>query len=223
MIVWSLVAYAGQACFFSRFLVQWIASERAKRSVAPVTFWWLSLAGTVMMGAKTIASGDVVFTPGYLVNGTIYVRNLWLSGRAEKKRSRLGPVPAAVLALVAAALIFTVGGAQPREGLADSVFWLRIGILGQVIWGSRFLLQWWFTERAGLSHFPRAFWWFSLVGSILNLAYTWQYGVQLGDWVFFVGFLMTPIYPIRNLMLEHAARRRGKGADAPESTERERS
>ena len=99
MIVWSLVAYAGQACFFSRFLVQWIASERAKRSVAPVTFWWLSLAGTVMMGAKTIASGDVVFTPGYLVNGTIYVRNLWLSGRAEKKRSRLGPVPAAVLAL----------------------------------------------------------------------------------------------------------------------------
>lgn len=223
MTIWDFLAWAGQGCFFSRFLVQWIASERAKRSVAPVVFWWLSLCGTVMVGSKTIASGDAVLTPGYLVNGTIYLRNLWLSGKGEKQRSRLGPLPAALLALLAFVLIFTVGGAQPREGLADSFFWLGIGITGQMVWGSRFLLQWWFTERTGRSHFPRAFWWFSLVGSILNLAYTWQYAVQLGEWVFFVGFLPTPIYPIRNLMLERAARREGRGGDASESAEDERS
>lgn len=209
MSTWNLLAWIGQGCFFSRFFLQWVASERAKRSVAPVAFWWLSLGGTALVGAKTIAAGDAVLAPGYFVNGAIYLRNLWLSGRRERRRSRLGPVPAAGLAVLAAVLLFTVGGARPREGLADSVLWLSIGIAGQAVWSSRFLLQWWYTERAGRSHFPRAFWWFSLAGSVLNLAYTWQYGVQLGDWVFFAGFLPTPIYQIRNLMLDRADRRRG--------------
>ena len=78
MSVWDVLAWAGQACFFSRFLIQWLASERARRSVAPVVFWWLSLAGSVLLGSKTIADGDAVLTPGYLVNGSIYLRNIFL-------------------------------------------------------------------------------------------------------------------------------------------------
>jgi lipid-A-disaccharide synthase-like uncharacterized protein len=206
-MIWNVLAWVGQGCFFSRFLIQWIASERARRSVAPMIFWWLSLLGSLLLGAKTIASGDAVLTPGYFINGSIYLRNIWLAGSEQENRSRLGPLPAAMLALLAAILLFTVGGVSPREGLADSALWLSIGIGGQAVWSSRFLLQWWFSERAGRSYFPRAFWWFTLVGSILNLAYTWQYAMALGEWVYFVGFLLTPIYPIRNLMLENRARR----------------
>ncbi len=42
---WDALGFVGQAMFFSRFLVQWIASERAQRSYVPSAFWWLSLAG----------------------------------------------------------------------------------------------------------------------------------------------------------------------------------
>jgi len=201
MTIPDVLAWTGQGFFFSRFFIQWLASERARRSVAPAVFWWLSLAGSVLLAIKAVHDGDAVLAPGYLINGSIYLRNLWLGRRDAPDRSRLGPLPAAFLALLATGLIFTVGGARPREGLADSSFWLAIGIAGQAVWTSRFPLQWWFSERAGRSYFPRAFWWFSLVGAALNLGYTFQYGIELGEWVFFVGMLPTPIYIVRNLML----------------------
>ena len=45
---WTAVGFAGQALFFSRFAVQWIASERRKQSHVPVAFWWLSLLGSLI-------------------------------------------------------------------------------------------------------------------------------------------------------------------------------
>lgn len=201
MTILDGLAWIGQGFFFCRFFIQWLASERAKRSVAPAIFWWLSLAGSVMVGIKAVLHGDAVPAPGYLINGSVYLRNLWLSRRDAPDRSRLGPLPAALLGLLACGLIFTVGGARPREGLADYPFWLAVGIAGAAAWILRFPIQWWFSERAGRSYFPRAFWWFSLVGAILNIAYYLQYGLQLGEWVYFVGVLPTPIYIVRNLML----------------------
>jgi len=46
---WRVLGLAGQALFFSRFLVQWVASERRKRSTVPPAFWWLSLGGGVIL------------------------------------------------------------------------------------------------------------------------------------------------------------------------------
>lgn len=203
----DVLAWVGQGFFFSRFFIQWLASERAKRSVSPAIFWWLSLTGSVMLAIKAIHDGDAVLAPGYVINGSIYLRNLWLGRRNAASHSRLGPLPAAVLALLACALIFTVGGAQPREGLAEDPLWLAVGIAGQVVWTTRFPLQWWYSERAGRSYFPRAFWWFSLVGALLNIAYTLQYGLVLGEWVYFVGMVLTPTYIVRNLMLGGRARK----------------
>ena len=46
--------WIGQACFFSRFFLQWVASERARRSIVPPAFWWLTLAGAVLMSAYAV-------------------------------------------------------------------------------------------------------------------------------------------------------------------------
>ena len=74
--LWILIGLFGQFIFFMRFVVQWIATERAKRSVVPVAFWYLSLAGTVITLSYAIYRRDPVFIPAFSLNMLIYFRNL---------------------------------------------------------------------------------------------------------------------------------------------------
>jgi lipid-A-disaccharide synthase-like uncharacterized protein len=78
------IGFGGQALFSLRFLVQWIASERARRSVVPVAFWYLSLAGGVTLFAYATYRRDPVFMLGQGMGLIVYLRNLWLI-RAEKR------------------------------------------------------------------------------------------------------------------------------------------
>ena len=71
--------FFGQALFFSRFLVQWIASERAGQSYVPVAFWYLSLGGSMILLIYAIHRKDPVFALGQLGGVFVYARNLMLS------------------------------------------------------------------------------------------------------------------------------------------------
>ncbi|MCA9773291.1 MAG: lipid-A-disaccharide synthase N-terminal domain-containing protein, partial [Myxococcales bacterium] len=79
MGVWDVVGWTGNALFFSRFFVEWIASERAKRSVAPRAFWWLSLVATILFALYTNAIGQPFLTGAFAINTAIYSRNLFVS------------------------------------------------------------------------------------------------------------------------------------------------
>lgn len=81
--VWLVVGLIGQTFFFSRFLVQWLASERAKRSVIPMSFWYLSLAGGVTLLIYAIHLHDPVFILGQSTGAFIYVRNLRLRTKEQ--------------------------------------------------------------------------------------------------------------------------------------------
>lgn len=70
--------------FLPGFLVQWIMSERAGRSVIPVAFWWLSIAGGMILLSYAIYRLDPVFILGQSMGMFIYIRNLWLI-YAEKR------------------------------------------------------------------------------------------------------------------------------------------
>lgn len=74
-----ILGFFGQALFSARFLVQWIASERARRSVVPRVFWWLSLGGGMTLFVYAIAREDPVFMVGQGAGLAIYLRNLRLS------------------------------------------------------------------------------------------------------------------------------------------------
>jgi lipid-A-disaccharide synthase-like uncharacterized protein len=80
---WILIGFIGQAFFFGRFLVQWIHSERRGRSVIPITFWYMSLAGGLILLAYAIHRSDPVFIAGQLVGAFVYVRNLMLIRRSR--------------------------------------------------------------------------------------------------------------------------------------------
>lgn len=75
---WVVVGFFGQALFSMRFLIQWISSERARKSVMPTAFWYFSLAGGVVLLSYAIYRRDPVFMLGQSMGLVIYARNLWL-------------------------------------------------------------------------------------------------------------------------------------------------
>ncbi|MDI4638161.1 MULTISPECIES: lipid-A-disaccharide synthase N-terminal domain-containing protein [Halomonadaceae] len=89
--LWIGVGFLGQAMFSGRFLVQWLASERAKRSVVPLAFWFFSLAGGVTLLAYAIYRQDPVFIAGQGAGLLIYTRNLMLIRREAKAMSEPEP------------------------------------------------------------------------------------------------------------------------------------
>ena len=82
--LWLVVGFLGQALFFGRFFVQWLASERHKASVIPNAFWYLSLAGGAVLLAYAIHRRDPVFILGQATGFIIYSRNLWFIHRGGR-------------------------------------------------------------------------------------------------------------------------------------------
>jgi len=90
-IIWLVVGFAGQALFTMRFLVQWWSSERQKRSVIPVAFWYFSLAGGATLLGYAIYRQDPVFIVGQAGGLFIYSRNLYFIYRERRdKRGMAG-------------------------------------------------------------------------------------------------------------------------------------
>ncbi len=81
---WIAIGFAGQFLFMMRFLWQWIQSERQKRSIIPIAFWYFSLAGGMTLLAYAIHRRDPVFITGQTLGVFVYVRNLVLIRRESR-------------------------------------------------------------------------------------------------------------------------------------------
>ncbi|QQG37355.1 MAG: lipid-A-disaccharide synthase N-terminal domain-containing protein [Micavibrio aeruginosavorus] len=82
--IWLIVGFIGQALFFGRFLVQWLASEKAKRSVIPHAFWYFSIGGGLTLFVYALYRQDPVFILGQSTGLLIYARNLYFIRRNSK-------------------------------------------------------------------------------------------------------------------------------------------
>ena len=82
--IWLIIGFAGQIFFSSRFLLQWLASEKQKKSVMPVGFWFLSIGGSLLLLVYAIHRKDPVFILGQASGFLIYSRNLQLIYREKK-------------------------------------------------------------------------------------------------------------------------------------------
>lgn len=79
--LWVVFGLCGQLLFGSRFIVQWVASERKKSSYIPVVFWYLSLCGGIVTAIYAIHRRDPVFIIGQSAGLVVYARNLMLIHR----------------------------------------------------------------------------------------------------------------------------------------------
>ena len=82
--IWVLVGFLGQGIFFTRFFVQWIVSERKGKSVIPVSFWYLSIMGSLLLLSYACFRHDPVFIVGQTMGILIYVRNLIFIAKERK-------------------------------------------------------------------------------------------------------------------------------------------
>jgi len=89
-LVWIGIGFLGQFLFMMRFLWQWIQSERQRRSIIPIAFWYFSLAGGMTLFAYAVHRRDPVFITGQSLGLLVYARNLLLIGR--ERRASAPPV-----------------------------------------------------------------------------------------------------------------------------------
>lgn len=86
--IWIGIGFLGQIFFTSRFLVQWVVSERRRESVIPIAFWWFSLLGGVTLLSYAIWRKDPVFILGQATGLVVYIRNLTLIGRMRRETTQ---------------------------------------------------------------------------------------------------------------------------------------
>jgi len=195
-----VLGWTGQGLYFGRSLLQWAASERAGRSVVPAGFWPLSLGGAVLLLSYALLRGDGVIALGQTVNLAIYLRNFWI-----ERHPTLLPLRRRLLALA----LVTFGAGVAAVAFHDlhevhSVV-LALGWTGQLLFLTRFPVQWWHAERRGRAELPPGFWWLSLSGAALVLVYA----AAGQDWPIAVGQAVGLLAYARNLRL-------GRGAEVGE-------
>lgn len=74
---WVALGFVAQAFFTMRFVVQWIASERARKSVMPAAFWFFSIGGGVLLLIYALYRRDPVFIAGQALGLIVYFRNVY--------------------------------------------------------------------------------------------------------------------------------------------------
>ncbi|MBY0307176.1 MAG: lipid-A-disaccharide synthase N-terminal domain-containing protein [Phycisphaerales bacterium] len=93
-VAWVVLGFAGQIIFGGRWIVQWIASEKARASEVPISFWWMSLLGSAMLFAYFVWRNDVVGVLGQTSGVVIYARNIQLIRKRARREARAAaPAP----------------------------------------------------------------------------------------------------------------------------------
>ncbi len=82
---WVIIGFLGQGLFMMRFIYQWIASERAKKSVMPEIFWYFSLGGGLIVFFYALHKKDIVFILGQGLGVFIYLRNIYFIWTHKRK------------------------------------------------------------------------------------------------------------------------------------------
>lgn len=95
-LVWLAVGFGAQAMFSMRFILQWLASERAKRSVVPEAFWYFSFVGGFMLFIYAVHRMDPVFILGQGMGLFIYSRNIYFVWQHKRLKAESVSVPAPV-------------------------------------------------------------------------------------------------------------------------------
>jgi lipid-A-disaccharide synthase len=193
--------------FTARYLIQWLASEKANKSVVMPLFWHLSITGNLLLFFHSLIQMQFHVCAVQACNAVIAWRNLDLMYASPKMtfRSVLFLLSGSLLSVfLMFFLINFFSSTSPvwfRSPLSNggdvNSFWHLLGFLGLMFFNGRFWVQWWGAERNQVSYLGVEFWWMSVIGSVLCLLYF----AFLGDYVNMVGPIFGFIPAVRNLII----------------------
>ena len=200
---WFIYAlgFLAQGLFSARMIVQWLISEKNKRSESPTAYWMLSLIASMLFFVYGWLRQDFAIMLGQVISYYIYIWNLKAKGIWDRIPTAVRWPLLAVLMVLPAAGIAAIASPEAvtklfhNEGIPA---WLIIfGSLGQIIFTFRFIYQFIYSRRRGSSILPAGFWIISLIGS----AVICSYGLIRHDWVLCIGQSVGFITYSRNLIL----------------------
>ena len=208
------LGFVAAFAFMGRFALQWLISEAHRKSMVPKSFWQISLIANLLMVLHSILQVQFLVCLVQGLNAVISWRNLNFMQEKSKQvsfRSVLWLLGGVTVILT---LIFVLQGFFFFDG---NVIWARsptffwneqtpgdlpliwhiLGVIGTVLFASRFWVQWWQTEQHQNSILSTSFWWLSIIGAALSLIYF----LPMYDMVNLVGPTFGLIPYIRNLIL----------------------
>jgi lipid-A-disaccharide synthase-like uncharacterized protein len=207
--IYFTLGLAPSLFFGARFYIQWIASERKKQSYTPEIFWRLSFIGNLLSIIHYWVQLQLPFLLIQCVNGFISWRHISLKNKKKiapfrKSVFHLGLILCAVMILHWTQLklwdldipLFDGPLAISKQS-SLSLIWVTVGSLGTLLFGSRFLIQWWQTEHSSNKRFSLLFWLLSIAGGVLCLIYS----IKIKDTVSCVNFGLGLIPYTRNILL----------------------
>jgi lipid-A-disaccharide synthase-like uncharacterized protein len=193
------IGFTAQILFSARLLVQWISSERAGRVLSPLIFWQLSVLASFLLVLYGVLRHDAAIILGQAVTYGIYIRNLHYHGFWLKipliLRLLMILFPIFALVQLLTGEPYHLAKILGNKDISSSL--LLWGVIGQVVFTFRFVLQWLYSEKRKQSILPIEFWLFSIVGSLMVLSYA----IIRRDPVLFVGQLFGFVVYFRNALL----------------------
>lgn len=194
-----VIGFTAQLLFSARLVTQWLKSEKAKNVETPVLFWKLSLLGSIMLFTYGYLREDLAIMIGQVLTYGVYWRNLRLDGE-WKNRNLVFKIIVTIFPVLVGVYIVFFGRLDWKmlwNGENLSTWLIILGILGQLVYTSRFFYQIYYSEKHHESSLPRIFWIISLAGS--SLLFT--YGIFRKDPVLMSAHFFGGIIYIRNLYL----------------------
>ncbi|MGE5394625.1 MAG: lipid-A-disaccharide synthase N-terminal domain-containing protein [Candidatus Saccharibacteria bacterium] len=168
-----LIGFISQVLFFTRTLIQWLLSERAKKVLSPTIYWVLSIIASYLFCIYGWFRNDFAILLGQVISYYIYIWNL----NENRVWYKVHPLFRAILVLtpiVAIGYVVKNGSFFVEHFLShhNIPLWLLIfGSLGQIIFTLRFVYQWIYSMRRSESLLPLGFWLISLLGSGIIVIY----------------------------------------------------
>ena len=209
-LFWNAFGVVGGVIFYSRFYVQWLYSEFKRRSIVPPLFWYQSAIGSFTLLMYAIYCQSPLGALSQSVNIVPYTRNLvyiWKEqGKLSKSRNVVVHAFVGVVAVTGITVTLWLWWREYRITSGETVaqqrqtwFWLAVGLVGQGLFASRFLVQWIATERSRKSVVPPIFWYISLLAAALQCVTFFQRGG--GELVYAIGLIATMVVYVRNIWL----------------------
>ncbi len=191
--------FLAQFLFFARTIVQWFKSEQEGEIISPVIYWQISLFASMLMLTYGILRNDFTIVLGQVLVYSVYIRNLQLK-KAWNKMHIITRTLAIVVPVIYVLWLITGENYNFTSIIKNddvSLFLLIWGSMGQIIFNSRFLYQWLFSEYHKESVLPLGFWIFSTVGSLMIFIYS----IPRLDPVLFTAHSLGLLMYLRNIFL----------------------
>lgn len=192
------IGFSAQVFFTARVLVQWYLSEKNRKVESPALFWIFSIIGSLILLFYGWLRRDLAIIIGEFISFYIYLWNLRAKGLFDRS-ARLLPLLLSLVPLAALALMlkdFPSFSTDFFRSSEVSGVLLVFGIAGQLVFKSRFIVQWFYSVRHGESSLPMVFWIISVAGSLMIIVY----GLIRHDWVLVAGQIGI-VASVRNIMI----------------------